>query len=726
MKSKFFLSSYQVVLITLFLAALGQTQWIQADKPVTALTGFIFYFLAVFILGWFSFKNNSPHSIKDSHFTVRKETFLFILILLIAAFFRFYRINEFPAGLFNDQGCEGLNVLRILREGWRPSFSDIFQSNKVCTPTTYAFMLLWFKLFPATQISFFMSSAVISLATIFFIYYAFRRLSGATTALLAIFFLAVMRWDVTYSRDAHPAIESPFFIGLTLALWFYALQSKKNWAFAGTGLALGISLYSYQVCKAFAVLMAVYAVYEWWTDVKARKRLGVQIALLFFVCLAVALPLLCEMWSRSGLGSRENELMAFPGLYLQKGIQGVWDQFLGTAFTFNRLGDIWYFHNIPGHRLLDDGMGVFFVLGFGFALWRIRERKCFYAVLGFLMMCLPAFLSTQANHASRLLGTIPFIIFLCGDFLFGVVKAGSSVPKSWRIIWKFFIGALLALCLIQNFDSYFHDQAHQEDCWRVGDGAQTSWIGKAIAWDGDRYSYVICSHFYGDYVVRFLGFDHSEAMFPLRLPESMNFPSLPRDKGVCLALEEGQGGVLKLFQSLYPGGTIESLQSPSGETVATLYRLTAQQAWAMSGSKRESLTHLGLRGTYEIRSLDGKEMSISRIDPVLNFTFRNDFPLVHFPPLSVHWEGTLEVSQMGRFNFLELTTDQGTLAVDGKIILDGANKISKAAFLAIGPHQIKVTFEKVSGIDAAFSLLWKKNDDQKFEVIPAFCLVPAR
>jgi hypothetical protein len=302
------------------------------------------------------------------------------------------------------------------------------------------------------------------------------------------------------------------------------------------------------------------------------------------------------------------------------------------------------------------------------------------------------------------------------------MNAIFSVPKLSRVISNFFIGTILVFCLIQNFYSYFHDQAHQEDCWRVGDGAQTSWIGKSIARDGGRYSYVICSHFYGDYVVRFLGYDHSEAMFPLRLPESLNFQSLPRDKGVCLALEEGQSGVLKLFQSLYPGGTTESLQSPSGETVATLYRLTAQQVWAIPDSKRTSLRNLGLRGIYTIQSLSGKTMAVSRMDPVLNFTFRNDFPIVHFPPLLVHWDGTLKISHEGKFNFLELTTDKGTLAIDGKIILDGRNNISAAVFLMRGPHLIEVSFEKISGIDAAFSLLWKRNDDQKFEVIPAFCL----
>jgi len=148
----------------------------------------------------------------------------------------------------------------------------------------------------------------------------------------------------------------------------------------------------------------------------------------------------------------------------------------------------------------------------------------------------------------------------------------------------------------------------------------------------------------------------------------------------------------------------------------------AQQVWSMPDSKRKPLQNLGLRGIYTIQSPEGKAMSISRMDPVLNFTFRNDFPVVHFPPLLVHWDGTLEISQDGKFNFLELTTDKGTLSIDGKIVLDGRNNISDAVFLTRGPHRIKVSFEKVSGIDTAFSLLWKRSADQKFEVVPAFCL----
>jgi hypothetical protein len=125
-----------------------------------------------------------------------------------------------------------------------------------------------------------------------------------------------------------------------------------------------------------------------------------------------------------------------------------------------------------------------------------------------------------------------------------------------------------------------------------------------------------------------------------------------------------------------------------------------------------------LNGEYR-RSTDWKApVALVRADPVLNFTFRNDFPLHDFPPLSVHWRGFLQVPKTGLYRFLSLTTDSVSVKLDGRQVDRGGNYESGDVFLREGPHRLEVYFLKSSGMACAFTLAWKKPGDVKFEVIP--------
>ncbi len=47
---------------------------------------------------------------------------LLLLTILVAAFFRFYRLWELPPGLFFDEAFNGFDALRVLRAGYLTPF----------------------------------------------------------------------------------------------------------------------------------------------------------------------------------------------------------------------------------------------------------------------------------------------------------------------------------------------------------------------------------------------------------------------------------------------------------------------------------------------------------------------------------------------------------------------------------------------------------------------------
>jgi hypothetical protein len=126
----------------------------------------------------------------------------------------------------------------------------------------------------------------------------------------------------------------------------------------------------------------------------------------------------------------------------------------------------------------------------------------------------------------------------------------------------------------------------------------------------------------------------------------------------------------------------------------------------------------GLTGTY-FHSLDwNSRPALVHRDALINFTFRNDFPMETDPPFLVHWTGTLDIPTTGSYQFLALTTDEARMTLDGKTVFFERNALSRDILLNRGPHKMDLFFMKTSGADTALSLAWKKQKAAKFEVVP--------
>ncbi len=709
----FFSSSPWLCFSLILFSSLGQLLLIQNQFFWTLPVGIACYALAGLIL-------ILPRSISPSReiLSASKTYGLLSLILIGAFLLRIYRLDQFPAGLFPDQGYLALNAEKIARgNGW--PFYQTFDWP-VAQPDMYYFLAAWFHFFKPSQISFFLYSVVFSLIALPLFYYCYRSLSNTPTALAALFFLYSSRWFLIYSRDGHPAMEVPFFIGLTLTFWLYAVQSEKPWAFALCGVCLASGFYSYQDLKVLPILIFAYVLYEGWRCADRARFFQNNVRLLVFF-LIFASPALVHILGDHGLSSREKELLAFPSLFAEHGLSGVWNHFLETILVFNRWGDPWFYHNIPNHRQLDDVTGVLWFLGAFYALFHFKERKYFYALTGFSVFLLPAFLSIDSRHASRLMGTLPFVFFLSAQALWVFhEKLKDLKPK---FLSAAFLSFLLFFSAVQNARDYFQVQANNPDCWRVCGGAEDSWVAQAIQRYSGSYNCFVCPKFYGNFQIWFLDYDFVPQIGYWKLPRSLVLKGLSPQKGVCLFFEEGQWGDLKLFQNLYPGGTTEWFKDLDGNRIAGLYLIPAS-TWVSEAARlsRHSWDH-GLKGVYYSSTLEKGTPAAIQIDPLLNFTFRNDFPLTNFPPLSVHWKGSLIAPKDGIYEWTVLTSDDFQMSLDGKPLLS-ASQLGGQRFLRKGTHRLEARFKKIKGVDTLLSLLWKIPGNSQFEVLPSQVLKP--
>ncbi len=647
-----------------------------------------------------------------------QEIGILCFIFLVALGMRVYRLDRFPAGIYYDESCLGWGALTILREGWRP-FYQIFNLSNWDIPLYYL-LALWFKFFSPTQVHFFLFSVFISLGTLPLAYWTFRQLAGPRTALLALFILSVSRWDLTFSRNGHPAIEILFYILGTLAFVLHGLRIGKAWAWGMGAIFFAGGFYAYQSYRAFPLLILVLFLYEIrWNPEKTKIRWG---AITVFGALALLLSApIWLYWIQNGfLSWREKNVFIFPRLMESGSLTPLFSQLMDSILMFNRQGDAWHLHNLPHHRMLDDVTGVLLALGFFHALFHWRERKYFYPLAGLCVMCLPAFLSNDAASASRAFGAIPFVALLAAGALDSswARLRSSGKPAASRLSTALLF-VMLGLMLALNFKTYFFEQAVDYSCWRGADTDKTI-VGKTIAQHGEEYEYYLSPLFHGHYTVVFLGYSEKDHMRLFNLPESLSLAHQPPGRGAFFALEEGQKGVLQLLQSLYPGGEREDAKDIQGHSIVYFYRVPPERV-ALGRRRAEKFlkSPFGLRGAYRESPDPRSRPVLVHQDPLLNFTSKDDFPLGGSNAVYARWDGFLVAPVTGTYFFLGLASDPSAFSINRESATLTGNEPSRGIHLAKGSHSIVIDFQNTSRFSPAFSFLWKKPGDDKFEVVPA-------
>jgi len=197
-------------------------------------------------------------------------------------------------------------------------------------------------------------------------------------------------------------------------------------------------------------------------------------------------------------------------------------------------------------------------------------------------------------------------------------------------------------------------------------------------------------------------------MFPLRVEDWVGRNPLPKDRDAVFILEEGHNGLLDFLKQIFPHAQEQNLKDWGGWKMVDWVEVPAADLAAFHGWNR------GLKGTY-FQSVQWTAPPLAiRWDPVLNFTYKGDFPFTDYPPFRIRWAGKLDISQTGGYEFQLLTLDKAQLWLDGKPVTT-----ERPLALKAGPHSLRLDFEKDGGDTLALHLIWKKPGEDGWEVVPA-------
>ncbi len=224
----------------------------------------------------------------------KTQKFLLAGIVILAVFFRFYKITEMPGGLFPDEAANGLDI-NLMQQGHLQPFYERGNGREAMF-----FYMEWASasLFGHGVWQFHIVSALVGVLAVLFCFLVTKELFGmdvlgdssdddrkkknraVNIALLAAFLMAVSTWHTVLSRTGFRANLTPLFGALTLYCLlrtFRAVSRKSRFGLAIlTGAVFALGFYTYIAFRVMAPILFMVLV---WPLIAAKRRDELKVTL---------------------------------------------------------------------------------------------------------------------------------------------------------------------------------------------------------------------------------------------------------------------------------------------------------------------------------------------------------------------------------------------------------------------------------------------------------------
>ena len=410
-----------------------------------------------------------------------------LAILLCAAWFRFYRLDDLPGEITIDHPYKVVDIHELLEGRYRIFFPRNTGRESLQFYCTAALVRL-FGL-PLDFQTLKVGAALVSLAAVGATCALATELFGPQAGLFAAAFLSVARWDLGISRIGlrYPFASLP--LAITGFFLFRALRTGSRNDALWCGLSLGLGLYGYSSFRVVPGLIVAAVLLKALLDQKrirqtGRRRFWGNAALTLTLAALVFLPLGRYMmdnpaifWYRvlTRVSNLERQLPSNPtSVFLSNMAR--------SLLAFNWQGDIGWAYLVQRLPFLDPISGALFLLGIGAAFWtllRHRDWRSACLLLGLPMLLLPSSFSLafpiENPSANRCSVAIPLVFTLVGlapGLLLGAAQRSGSQVACAAVA----LGLVLLLggAGYLNYRSYFVDYAAQYNAyaWNVSELAQ--------------------------------------------------------------------------------------------------------------------------------------------------------------------------------------------------------------------------------------------------------------
>ncbi len=397
---------------------------------------------------------------------LKNKKCIFVLIILIAVFFRFYQLDLIPAGVYHDEAINGNDAFLSLKNG---NYNILYPENNAREGLFIWLISLSFSIFGISIWSLKFIPAVIGTLTVLGLYLFTKelfsldekyRMQNTNIALLSSFFLAISFWHINFSRIAFRAILVPFVLVYSFYFLIKGFKEQKSFHLGIAGMIFGLGFYTYTVFR-LAVLLVLVALFLFWINYikqNLQKKFFLNAGYFLVSILIIALPLGIYFLSNpQNFFGRTGQVSVFSQPNILKSFG---QSILFHLGMFNFYGDANWRHNLAGSPQLLLPIGIFFLIGLFFSIKQLKRTDLKFRVYvllfaWLLVMILPGALTWEGiPHALRTIGTIPvlYIFASLGTFnLYNWLKNKMENKKIFIIVCLLFIVFLISA----QFQKYF-------------------------------------------------------------------------------------------------------------------------------------------------------------------------------------------------------------------------------------------------------------------------------
>lgn len=418
------------------------------------------------------------------------QLFLFIAIVIVAIFFRFYQLGSVPPSPSLDEATIGWNAYSLLLTGhdeYGYHLPILLRAYDDYRPALYVYFVIPFvKLLGLHVLSVRLPAAILSVVTVIATYFFTTLLFAKNQykkwiGLTAMFLLSISPFHVYISRLGHEVNPGLTFAFLGALFFLMAATSKRSWLFFLMGISWAASFYTYQSEKAFIPLLFIVLVSLFWKQLWEKKKIFIFSVIVMTI---LSLPIVITSFSPTSLiRLKGTSVFTNNPLYTQTAKQLIVDKnhhnIVGEiihnrrvvtveiflANYFSHYNPVWWITNSGDEQFKIPGLGLsyywelpFFLLGILFLLksqldWKLKALPLLWIAITFVA---PG-ITTQAPHAMRSYNILPIPQVLEAFGLVQTLVVLKHVSKniSAPIIFGVMMGILVIFSIKDLTYNYF-------------------------------------------------------------------------------------------------------------------------------------------------------------------------------------------------------------------------------------------------------------------------------
>jgi 4-amino-4-deoxy-L-arabinose transferase-like glycosyltransferase len=420
---------------------------------------------------------------------------LLLLIVIIAAFLRFYQLGANSPSLTWDEAAWGYNAYSIGIDG-KDEFGrflphDYLESFGDFKPPMYAYLdVIPVKVLGLNEFATRVPSALFGVLTVLLTYFLVKRIFWNSKekqkyALASAFILAISPWHIMLSRAAFEANVATFF--LVLGVWgFLAATQEKKWYLLISAVSFSFSMYTFNTERVVNPLIVLLLAIIFRKKLWEMKKV-VLTALV--VGTAVFLPTFTFLFTpQAGLRFQEVNIFSDPGVVktanqeVANDNNALWSKLIHNRRVLYSMAYVkHYFDNLSPTFLFIKGDGnpkfsiqsvgemfiwdiPFVVIGVLFLLKK-REGNWWLVPLWLLIGIIPAATAQQTPHALRIEASLPMFQVISA---YGFIILLSFVKRFRKLIAVVLIGLLLINLAYFCHDYFTHYPSEFSGEWQYG------------------------------------------------------------------------------------------------------------------------------------------------------------------------------------------------------------------------------------------------------------------